>query len=997
MASSLQLVEAVAAAAERQRQSAAISEYERFRLDNIRRNEEMLRSAISSVSMVTSAASGHMAPTATTRHRRAAPRRGSRADDGTERRSARHLSKDAPDVEPELREGGRRRASTAGGGAAGDDDGGEAAAAPAKIHPGATNAGATLCEDCNDKQAAFGLQTDNIRRWCGSCAKLKGHANAVALAGSRMCEDCGFKHASFGSKVDRKVRWCGSCVKANGHDGAVNLNAKMCEDCNQKMASFGSQTDRKKRWCSGCVKSHNGHDGAEYLGKRYMCEDCGKKRSDWGVGKDQKRRWCGGCAKSHPGATNAGATLCEDCNDKQAAFGLQTDNIRRWCGSCAKLKGHANAVNLAGSRMCEDCGFKHASFGSKVDRKIRWCGSCVKANGHTDAMYLMAGGRWCEDCKDKVASWGIEGEKKRRWCGGCVKKSGHKDAVILGQKMCEDCGKKPATDRKKRWCGGCAKSNNHEGAVNVYLATETAATCESPIGTRALSIDRLAPQNQVWIRYHRDRCFYMAVVNEVSERGLTVTYPETTDWQEWTETIKTAEVTPERVRVTDPLAKNAATHRMSNAEKKQRAPVQQRPRQQQPREQPQPQQRLRLYFPTEEEAKRAQERGALLTEEDRAAAVAASEQQGPSEYVGVSWDKRDRRWVAGIRHGGKRQHLGSFDDEQEAARAVDTAARRLRSEDAHGGRASKTGRRWKLNFPTEEEAKRAQERGALLTADDKAAAAAAVSERQGPSEFVGVSWDRRSRKWKAQIRHDGKTQNLGSFDDEQEAARAADTAARRLRGEDAHGGRSGRNNKWNRLNFPTQAEVKRAQDRGALLTEEDKTAAVAASEQQGPSKFVGVSWDKGHRKWKAHIKHDGKTQNLGSFDDEQEAARAFDTAARRLRGEDAHDGGRANKTGRQWKLNFPTEVEVKRAQERGAAAPTIHGSDSRTQLRGVTEEGKAKRRDSSQGKRSSSKRQRTGLLLPPSRYANTVCFSHLGTPILICINEQFTKTGSGQT
>jgi hypothetical protein len=155
-----------------------------------------------------------------------------------------------------------------------------------------------------------------------------------------------------------------------------------------------------------------------------------------------------------------------------------------------------------------------------------------------------------------------------------------------------------------------------------------------------------------------------------------------------------------------------------------------------------------------------------------------------------------------------------------------------------------------------------------------------------------------------------------------------------------------------------------------------RPAAVAASERQRPSKFVGVYWDKCKRKWKAQITHDGKKQHLGSFDDEQEAARAVDTAARRLRSEDAH-GGRASKTGRRWKLNFPTEVEVKRAQERGAAAPTIHGSDSRTQLRGVTEEGKAKRRDSSQGKRSSSKRQRTGLLLPPSRYANTVCFSHL--------------------
>jgi hypothetical protein len=122
---------ASAAAAAAADDSSGISEYEQFRLDNIRRNEEMLRSLGISVSMVTSAASGRMAPTATTRRRRAVPRRGPRVDDGTERRSARHLGRDAPDyVEPELREGGRRGA-TAGGGATGGDDDGEAAAAPA--------------------------------------------------------------------------------------------------------------------------------------------------------------------------------------------------------------------------------------------------------------------------------------------------------------------------------------------------------------------------------------------------------------------------------------------------------------------------------------------------------------------------------------------------------------------------------------------------------------------------------------------------------------------------------------------------------------------------------------------------------------------------------------------------------------------------------------------------------------------------------------------------
>eukprot|EP01046_Picozoa_sp_COSAG06_P045535 COSAG06_NODE_6310_length_2989_cov_55.070588_1_plen_615_part_00 len=284
-----------------------------------------------------------------------------------------------------------------------------------------------------------------------------------------------------------------------------------------------------------------------------------------------------------------------------------------------------------------------------------------------------------------------------------------------------------------------------------------------------------------------------------------------------------------------------------------------------------------------------------------------------SEFVGVRWDKRRCKWIAQINHDRKQQHLGCFDDEHEAARAVDTAARRLRGEDAHGGRAGK-GNWLRLNFPTEGEVKRAQERGALLTDEDKAAAAAA-SKQQGPSEFVGVTWVKRDRKWQATISHDGKQKHQGLFDDEHEAARAVDTAARRLRGEDAHDGRAragGR--KWLRLNFPTEAEVKQAHERGALLT----AAAAAASERQGPSKFVGVRWIKTSRKWRAVINHDGKPQSLGSFNDEHEAARAVDTAARRLRGADAH-GGRAG--GRNWlRLNFPSEQEAGRAKALGMPA-----------------------------------------------------------------------------
>ena len=234
----------------------------------------------------------------------------------------------------------------------------------------------------------------------------------------------------------------------------------------------------------------------------------------------------------------------------------------------------------------------------------------------------------------------------------------------------------------------------------------------------------------------------------------------------------------------------------------------------------------KLQLEEEEESARPRKRA-------RTTAAPKAKRQLASEYVGVRKDRG--KWLAYMHHEGEFRHLGTFDDEAEAARAFDDAARRLRGDRAHGGRSAAAGTRgpvWRLNFPTAaEEAKVAEDPAEVAATASEATVARRRAARQPSSPYLGVSWAKKTRKWKAEIQHKGKKQHLDYFDNEEDAAAAV------------------------------------------------KAAREAAPLRKTSSAHRGVTWNKAEGKWQATITIGGKRKYLGRFKDEEEAAEEYRRAA----------------------------------------------------------------------------------------------------------------------
>ena len=257
-----------------------------------------------------------------------------------------------------------------------------------------------------------------------------------------------------------------------------------------------------------------------------------------------------------------------------------------------------------------------------------------------------------------------------------------------------------------------------------------------------------------------------------------------------------------------------------------------------------------------------------------------------SEFVGVSWDKSCCRWKAQITHGKQTHHLGHFDEdgEEAAARAFDAAARRLRGAQAHGGRAATGGSKWRLNFPTDAE----QLQSALQVAAAAKQEAAAIKAKQ---ERAAV------KKQKAEAAR-AAAKKQAELELEQAAAAAAAKVEAERAAEAAAKAEPTPVGAPTDSVAPTTCPLPKKKPRGL-------------GDELPISRFFGVSWNERNGKWKAQIEYGGRQLVLGNFekDNEEAAARERDTAARRLRGSQAHSDGAGSSSGPKWRLNFPTDAE----------------------------------------------------------------------------------------
>eukprot|EP00984_Skeletonema_dohrnii_P034175 scaffold33466_cov155-Skeletonema_dohrnii-CCMP3373.AAC.1 len=145
------------------------------------------------------------------------------------------------------------------------------------------------------------------------------------------------------------------------------------------------------------------------------------------------------------------------------------------------------------------------------------------------------------------------------------------------------------------------------------------------------------------------------------------------------------------------------------------------------------------------------------------------------------------KWTAQITIEGKNQHIGSYENEEEAA--VDHA----RAVFKYTGQGA-------LDKARERRARDKSGEGSSFIIDlsgvplQSPIPKSAGHIKEGASKYKGVSFDKRTNKWYAKITIEGKQRHIGYYDNEEAAAVDYARAVFKYRGQFVIENQSGRNN-----------------------------------------------------------------------------------------------------------------------------------------------------------------------------------------------------------
>ncbi|KAG1655283.1 hypothetical protein FOA52_007979 [Chlamydomonas sp. UWO 241] len=225
-----------------------------------------------------------------------------------------------------------------------------------------------------------------------------------------------------------------------------------------------------------------------------------------------------------------------------------------------------------------------------------------------------------------------------------------------------------------------------------------------------------------------------------------------------------------------------------------------------------------------------------------------SDSRKSSSYKGVCWDKGNSAWRVDLQNPEtkRREYVGSYASEQDAARAFDCAAVNLRGLDTV------------RNFPDEVFSEMPATKGDRRRERKTSRFSFGVRENKRSSSWMVGLWDPQTKR----------EQYIGTYASEVDAARAYDCAAVKLRGLDT------------KRNFP-----------GEVISEPPVSLGDERRESK-TSRFIGVDRHKHDYVWRARLNSEYLIRTYAS---EEDAARAYDCAAVKLLGLDTE-------------RNFPDEV-----------------------------------------------------------------------------------------